>query len=220
MFTARFQRWVRRNAQRAAGALARTGITPNQVTVIGMLISFLAGGLVAFGHLFLGGVVLAVGGVFEIFDGALARATDRGSDYGAFVDSTLDRYSEAAVLVGVAVYFAGRPGGQPAVLFTLLALVGSFLVSYARARAQSLGFKCDSGIFARPERVVATVAGLLLGPVVLFWIVVLLAVLTNLTAGQRVLEVWRQVREPKPAREAKEGHRVRVGHRPAAQRNP
>ena len=203
MFTSRVQRWVRRHAQAAASALGRLGLTPNQVTVIGMLISFGAGVLIALGQLLPGGLVLALGGIFDVFDGALARVTGRGSDYGAFVDSTLDRYSEAAVLVGIAVYFAARPDGRLGVLFTLVALVGSFLVSYARARAQSLGFSCEGGLFARPERVVVTVAGLVLGPTALLWVMGLLAILTNVTAAQRIVGVYRQARgpEPRPKRE-------------------
>ena len=204
MFTSRFQRWVRDHAHAVASALARLGLTPNQVTVVGMLISFGAGALIALGQLLPGGLVLALGGIFDVFDGALARVTGRGSDYGAFVDSTLDRYSEAAVLVGIAVYFAARPDGRLGVLFTLVALVGSFLVSYARARAQSLGFTCEGGLFARPERVVVTVAGLVLGPTVLLWVMGLLAILTNVTAAQRIAGVYRQTRgpAPQPKREA------------------
>jgi CDP-diacylglycerol---glycerol-3-phosphate 3-phosphatidyltransferase len=194
VFTTRIQQWVRRRALSVAGWLSGLPITPNQVTVAGMLVVFAAGALVASGNLLLAGVVLAFGACFDILDGALARATKRSYEYGAFLDSTTDRYAEAAVYIGLAAYYVGQPNPRPAVLGVLLALVGSFSVSYVRARAQSLGFKCDSGLFARPERIVAIIAGLVFGGFVLFWVIWALAILTNFTALQRILEVWRQAR--------------------------
>ena len=205
MFTTRFQAWVRRNAQRLARFVSRLPITPNQVTVAGTLFTFGAAVLIGFGHLVWAGIVLALSGTFDILDGALARATKRSYPYGAFLDSTFDRYSEGAIYIGLAVYFLNQGGRwmRLEVLGCMLALAGSFLVSYVRARAQSLGFKCDSGIFARPERVVATVAGLVLPiPGILPAVVGLLAVLTNFTAVQRILEVWGQARAQRRAREA------------------
>ena len=204
MFTSRFQKWVRRNALLLAAWLGKLPITPNQVTVAGMLFTVAAGALVASGHLFIAGLVLAFAGTFDVLDGALARATNRTYPYGAFFDSTLDRYSEGAVYIGIAFYFlgAGGPLLKWQVLGTLVALAGSFLVSYVRARAQSLGFKCEGGIFPRPERVFVTVLGLLLGGAVLTVVIWILAVLTNFTVVQRILEVWRQAREQR--RSAKE----------------
>jgi CDP-diacylglycerol---glycerol-3-phosphate 3-phosphatidyltransferase len=199
VFTTRFQQWVRRRAQAAARWLAKLPITPNQITVTGMLVVFAAAVLVAAGHLLAAGVVLAFGASFDIFDGALARVTKRSYPYGAFLDSTTDRYAEAAVYIGLAAYYVGQPNPRPAVLGVLLALVGSMSVSYVRARAQSLGFKCDSGLFARPERIVATIVGLVFGGWVLFVVIWTLAVLTNFTAFQRILEVWRQARTQRGA---------------------
>jgi CDP-diacylglycerol---glycerol-3-phosphate 3-phosphatidyltransferase len=194
VFTTRFQQWVRRRAQAVARWLAKLPITPNQITVAGMLVVFAAAALVAGGNLLAAGVVLAFGASFDIFDGALARVTKRSYPYGAFLDSTTDRYAEAAVYIGLAAYYVGQPNPRPAVLGVLLALVGSMSVSYVRARAQSLGFKCDSGLFARPERIVATIVGLVFGGWVLFVVIWTLAVLTNFTTLQRILEVWRQAR--------------------------
>src|SRR5205807_7478048 len=111
MFTTRFQAWVRRNAQRLARLLGRLPITPNQVTIAGTLLTFGAAALAGLGHLRLAGLVLAVSGTFDILDGALARATKRSYPYGAFLDSTFDRYSEGAVYVGVAAYFLDHGGG-------------------------------------------------------------------------------------------------------------
>ncbi len=197
MFTTRFQAWVRRNAQRVARLLAALPVTPNMVTVSGMLATFGAAVLAGFGHLRWAGVVLAFAGTFDILDGALARATNRSYPYGAFLDSTTDRCSEVAVYAGVAAFFLGRPGpfARWEVLACLLALAGSFLVSYVRARAQSLGFKCDSGLFARPERVVLTVGALLIGvPDILGLVIAVLAVMTTFTALQRIFEVYLQAR--------------------------
>ena len=206
MFTTRFQAWVRRNAQRMARLLGRLPITPNQVTVAGTTFTFVAAALAGLGQLRPAGIVLALSGTFDIVDGALARATKRSYPYGAFLDSTFDRYSEGAIYIGVAAYFLAHADRfmRWEVLACMLALAGSFLVSYVRARAQSLGFRCDSGIFARPERVVVTVAGLVIGVWwLLFAVVVLLAVLTNVTAVQRILEVWAQARaQRRAAREA------------------
>lgn len=203
MFTSRFQAWVRRNAQRLAAALARLPITPNQVTVFGMLVVFVSAVLVAGDHLVLGALVLAFGGCFDILDGALARVQGKAYPYGAFLDSVTDRYAEGAIYLGVAVHFlqSGGPQLRWNLLGAIAALVGSFQVSYIRARAQSLGFRSESGLFKRPERIVATIAGLLIGGgAYLAWVIWLLAVLTNLTALQRIYEVWMQAREQRRTR--------------------
>lgn len=196
MFTTRFEAWVRRRAEALMSAIGRVPVTPNQVTVVGLVLTFVAASLAAFGHLRWAGVVLIFAGTCDILDGAVARSTHTSYPYGAFLDSTLDRYSEGAIYLGLAAYFVGAGGTLQRwlVLATLAALAGSFLVSYVRARAQSLGFTCDSGVFARPERVVVTVIGLIFGGVVLYAVVFLLAVLTNLTALQRIREVWLQGR--------------------------
>jgi CDP-diacylglycerol---glycerol-3-phosphate 3-phosphatidyltransferase len=203
MFTTRFETWVRRKAEALMSAIGRVPLTPNQVTVVGVILTFIASGLVAFGQLRSAGVVLIFAGTCDILDGALARSTNASYPYGAFLDSTLDRYAEGAVYLGLAAYFvaAGGPLERWLVLATLAALAGSFLVSYVRARAQSLGFTCESGLFARPERVVVTVVGLIFGGWVLYGVVFLLAVLTNLTALQRIREVWLQGRAQRLARE-------------------
>jgi CDP-diacylglycerol---glycerol-3-phosphate 3-phosphatidyltransferase len=203
MFTTRFEAWVRRQAEALMSALGRIPVTPNQITVVGVGLTFVAAVLAALGHLRWAGVVLIFAGTFDILDGALARSSGRSYPYGAFLDSTLDRYSEGAIYIGLAAYFAsaGGPLQRWLVLATVAALAGSFLVSYVRARAQSLGFTCESGLFARPERVVATVVGLIFGGVVLYVVVFLLAILTNLTALQRIREVWLQGRAQRLAME-------------------
>jgi CDP-diacylglycerol---glycerol-3-phosphate 3-phosphatidyltransferase len=203
MFTTRFEAWVRRRAEGLMSALGRVPVTPNQITVVGVALTFIAAVLAALGYLRWAGVVLIFAGTFDILDGALARSSGRSYPYGAFLDSTLDRYSEGAIYIGLAAYFAstGGPLQRWLLLATVAALAGSFLVSYVRARAQSLGFTCESGLFARPERVVATVVGLIFGAPVLYVVVFLLAILTNLTALQRIREVWLQGRAQRLALE-------------------
>jgi CDP-diacylglycerol--glycerol-3-phosphate 3-phosphatidyltransferase len=203
MFTTRFEDWVRRQAEALMKAIGRVPVTPNQITVIGLVLTFVAAGLVAFGHLRWAGVALIFAGSFDILDGALARSSQASYPYGAFLDSTLDRYSEGAIYLGLAAYFVtiAGPLQRWLVLATLAALAGSFLVSYVRARAQSLGFACETGLFARPERVVVTVVGLIFGGVVLYTVVFLLAIVTNFTALQRIREVWLQGRAQRLARE-------------------
>src|SRR5947209_7651524 len=161
MFTQKFQAWVRRLAERLVGSFRDSPLTPNMLTLFGLLITGMGAALVAAGQLFLGGLVLLFAGLFDILDGALARAANKVYRYGAFLDSTVDRYSEGVVYLGLLIYFLQQHDGLRPII-VLIALAGSFLVSYVRARAQSLGFTCDVGILARPERVVIIVAGLLL----------------------------------------------------------
>src|SRR5260221_11193003 len=106
MFTTRFEDWVRRHAEALMKALGRLPVTPNQITAVGTLLTFVAALLTAAGQLRWGGVVLAFAGTFDILDGALARSTRRSYPYGAFLDSTLDRYSEGAMYLGLVAYFA------------------------------------------------------------------------------------------------------------------
>lgn len=202
-------------------AIGRFPITPNQITVVGLALTFFASGLVAFGQLRWAGVVLIFAGTCDILDGALARSTKLSYAYGAFLDSTLDRYSEGAVYLGLAAYFISIGGALQRwlVLATLAALAGSFLVSYVRARAQSLGFTCKTGLFQRPERVVVTVIGLIAGGYVLYGVVFLLAVVTNFTALQRIREVWLQGRAQRLERE-RELKAETAASRPAASRTP
>ena len=201
MFTQKFQAWVRRWAERAVGVFRDSPITPNMLTLFGLVITSVGALLVATGQLLVGGIVLAFAGCFDIFDGALARAAGKVYRYGAFLDSTVDRYSEGVVYLGILIYFLDQHDGLRPII-VLIALAGSFLVSYVRARAQSLGFTCDVGILARPERVVIIVAGLLLeslgikigGWTPLTVALLVLAVGTNFTAVQRVWVVWQQNR--------------------------
>lgn len=201
MFTSQFQEWVRGNARRLVPKLRLLGVTPNLLTVIGMGITAAGALLVAAGLLIPGGIVLVLAAVFDILDGAVARVTGKVYRYGAFLDSTADRYAEGFTFIALLYYFLFNDGAKPHTVEAMLviaALQGSLLVSYVRARAQSLGFVCDGGILARPERVLLVVVGLIIPPLLLvaLWV---LAVLTNLTAVQRIFFVWRQSRQTAPA---------------------
>jgi CDP-diacylglycerol--glycerol-3-phosphate 3-phosphatidyltransferase len=196
MFTTKFQAWFRGVALRAAAQLTKSPVTPNQLTITGLVVTTAAASLVALDRPFVGGLVLLFALIFDVLDGALARTSSRSYAYGAFLDSTVDRVSEAVIMVSLLIYFQRHGFGLGPVL-VLLAMAGSFLVSYIRARAQSLGFACEGGLMARPERVLLTVAGLLLTPIsaaVLPIVVLVLAVFANLTAVQRIWIVWRQSR--------------------------
>jgi CDP-diacylglycerol--glycerol-3-phosphate 3-phosphatidyltransferase len=192
---------ARRLATRSITSLARTRVTPNALTAGGVTLCAAAAVLVYLEYrdellfFWLGAVVFVVGSVLDILDGALARQSGKGTPFGAFIDSTTDRVSEAFVLGAIALVFA-RDGKTLALGLAIAAIVGSFLVSYTRARAEALGLKGDVGIGSRAERVVVITAGLVLAPWgVLPWAIGLLAATAWFTVVQRVLSVRRQLRE-------------------------
>jgi CDP-diacylglycerol--glycerol-3-phosphate 3-phosphatidyltransferase len=178
-------------------ALARTPLTPNAITIIGT-IGVAAGALALFpgGHLFAGTVVCTVFVLFDMFDGALARVKGTSGKFGAFLDSTLDRVADAAIFSGLACYYVLQgPSTNNRILagVALFCLVAGALVSYAKARAQGLGLRCDVGIAERPERMVTIlVASGLYGLGVPFILPIglwLLAAASAFTFGQRVVAV-------------------------------
>ncbi len=175
--------------------LAAMGLTPNAITVMGMLGAVGAGILASQGLLLAAGAATLVAGILDLFDGSVARLTGRQSKFGALLDSTADRVSEAAVLVGLAVYYAGEES-LLGVLLSCGAMAGSMMVSYVRARAGGLRVDCEVGVFTRPERVAAMGAGLVVGQ----WLGVVLLVVLGATAGltaittvQRLLHVRREL---------------------------
>jgi CDP-diacylglycerol--glycerol-3-phosphate 3-phosphatidyltransferase len=131
-----------------------------------------------------------------MLDGALARATDRKSAFGAFFDSTVDRYSEALILLGLLLYYERLGTMRWEIPLVYLSIVGSLMVSYTRARAEALGFKGKAGLLARPERIILLAIGLIAGW--LSFALGVLAIFTNFTVAQRVYYVWRQERERHP----------------------
>jgi CDP-diacylglycerol--glycerol-3-phosphate 3-phosphatidyltransferase len=179
-----------------AEELVRYDVHPNTITTVGTLCTIAVGVLYGLGHIRLGGWLLGVTALFDVLDGMVARRTGRASVFGAFYDSTLDRVADGFVLGGLAVFFATRPEwwGVPMVGMCVLALVGSFVTSYTRARAEGLGIDARVGILQRPERVVLLSApqaffGLAFHGLVLIAIIVLLTVTAWITAAQRVRAV-------------------------------
>ena len=176
--------------------LARVGVTPNGATILGFVLNAAAGALLATGYITTGGVVLVVASFFDMLDGLLARSTGQSTRFGAFLDSTVDRYSEAALFFGLLVYHVTHQEVLP-VLLVVISLVGSQQVSYTRARAEGLGVKGEVGLMPRPERMFLLATGLLVSSIIWepAWIIalVLLAITTNLTVLQRVLYVRRQL---------------------------
>ena len=167
-----------------ARVLLQAHVRPNHLTVLGLGVSIVAAGALAGGRLRVGAVLLTLAGLFDFFDGSLARLANSVSAFGAFLDSVVDRYSDLAVLLGILVYYEQRSDTLGAVL-TMATLAGTVMVSYTKARAQSIAVSCDVGVMERPERLIALIAGAtfnLLTPVM-----ALLALLTNVTALQRIL---------------------------------
>ena len=171
-----------------ARLIIRTGISPNLLTVMGFVFTGGVAYVLATGHLQIGGVLLVVAGTFDALDGVLARLAGRKSRFGAFLDSTMDRFSEAVIYLGLLVHYTQHGGRQESFLI-YATIVGSLMVSYARARAEGLGIECKTGILTRFERAVVLVVGLILNQMLIaLWI---MAVLSNFTALQRIYLVWR-----------------------------
>jgi len=180
----------------AAQLLARTRITPNIISWFGFLLALAAAALIVTGHVFAAGLVVLVGGFFDMLDGALARLTNQATRFGAILDSTLDRFAEAAVLLGIMVFYLQRQSiGE--IILVGLALLGSLMVSYIRARAEAAGLKCKVGLFTRTERVIILALGLLLSQINYALIIALaiIVLFSFFTIIQRLLFVWRQTRD-------------------------
>lgn len=191
---------VRRIAFRAMTGLARTRVTPDALTALGLSVCGLAAVAVYFEYrnemlwFWTGAILFWAGSLLDVLDGALARQSGRGTPFGAFLDSTTDRVGEAVMLGAIALVFA-RHGNEIALAATFAAMTGSFLVSYTRAKAEALGLKGDVGIGSRAERVSVIVTGLFLAPWGLLpWAVYLLTVTAWLTVIQRIVHVRRQLK--------------------------
>lgn len=187
-------------ASRSVTSLARTRITPNVLTTTGVSLCLVAAVLVPFEDradellvYWLAAAIFVVGSLLDILDGALARVGGKSTPFGAFFDSTTDRVGEGAMLAAIALVFS-RHGQDWAVVIAVAAVVGSFLVSYTRARAEALGLKGDVGLGSRAERVVLITAGLVFAPWGgLPWAITVLAATAWLTVVQRILHVRKQL---------------------------
>jgi CDP-diacylglycerol--glycerol-3-phosphate 3-phosphatidyltransferase len=212
----RLKRFAHAAVDPLVGGLARLGVKPDHLTLLGFGLSLGTALAFALGHFRTGALIACFSGVCDILDGQIARRTGTVTRFGAFFDSTLDRVAEAAMLLGIAWFYvfnlvdmAGNPsrvlvnlqnGLEPVTwgilgLLAMLALVGSFMVSYTRARAEGLGIDCKVGWFERPERMIVLIlAGFAgLGPV-LSGALLLLTVLSFATAIQRMIHVWKVTR--------------------------
>jgi len=174
-----------------ARLLLRAQVKPNHLTVVGLGVSCLAAWSFAEGRLRLAAALLALSGLFDFFDGSLARLAGQESFFGAFLDSVVDRYSDLVVLLGIVLLYQ-RTGDAAGGILTMAGLVGTVMVSYTKARAQSIGIACEIGIMERPERLILLIAGAVFN--LLVPAMALLAGLAHLTALQRILYTRRAAR--------------------------
>ncbi len=180
--------------------LERTPLTPNTITWFGFLLAVGAAALITVERLFAAGLVVIFSSFLDILDGALARRTNRITRFGGILDSTIDRLSEAVLLLGILIWYAGSQSVLP-ILLVGVTLPSSLLVSYIRARAEAAGLECQVGLFTRGERVVVLVLGLCLSPLTEYALPVALAVIavfSLVTVVQRLLHVWQQTRGKQP----------------------
>lgn len=193
----------------AVSFLARHNVSPNTITTVGTLLTVAAGAVYATGHIMTAGWLMAVTAFFDVVDGQVARREGRSTVFGAFYDSTLDRVADGALMAGLTVFYATNPVHHNIymVVVCLVGIIGTFLVSYTRARAESLGIDAKVGVMQRPERIVLLSApqalfGLFWNGWVLMGIIILLSVTAWITAVQRIAFVYRATKhlDTKPIR--------------------
>ncbi len=178
--------------------LTRWGIHPNAFTLAGFVFTMVAAAALFEGSLRIGGLLILAGGLCDCIDGNLARAMNKASRFGALFDSTIDRYSEFVMFLGILTYFISRNESLTAIV-VFAALCGSIMVSYSRARAESLGFEAQAGLMQRPERIVFLGLGALIHPVAFKLAIWAVAIFANLTALQRLGQAHQQHKTKKPA---------------------
>lgn len=189
MLSEKVRDWTQGLRSAVARVLGGWGVSPNTLTLLGYVLHLPAMYMLATGRLRAGGALFVVASAFDALDGSVAREMGQASTFGAFLDSVMDRFSESTVLFGLLLhYLNGGAGLEPALIY--VAMCGSLLVSYTRARAEGVGITCKEGLFTRFERVILLAAGLILGFTRLaLWA---LAILTVFTALQRIYYVWRK----------------------------
>lgn len=163
---------------------------PNILTIIGFCITCLAGWIYSKGIFWLGGIILFLGAIFDVLDGEIAKSTGKASKFGAFLDSCLDRCSDFAILFGMFWWYLGR--NNTASILSILTILGSFLVSYTRARAEGLGCECKVGICERALRIPIIIVGSFLGANIFVSFLWLLVILTGWTTLHRIWWVWKK----------------------------
>ena len=190
MFDGKFRTPVDKAVKPLGNALRRTGLTPDHLTVLGLLVGIGAAVAIGSGRLLLGLFLVVLAALPDLLDGALAKASESSSQRGAFFDSTVDRVTDAFLLGGIAWYLATEESPHMALLpFAVMAV--SSIISYERAKAESLGIEAKGGLMERAERIIAICFGLLF-PVLLIPILWVMLVLTSITAIQRFVKVWKQ----------------------------
>jgi len=181
--------------------LAKTRMTPNDLTWLGFGLTIGATALILSGHLFAAGFVVLAAGFFDMLDGALARGTNQVTRFGSVLDSTLDRVAEAMLFLGILAFYAlnTNPHSTMIILLASIAMIASFLVSYVRARTEGVGLECKVGLLTRAERVAVLVLGLLLSQIdyVLIITLVIIAILSLITTSQRLVYVRQQTKKTK-----------------------
>ncbi len=195
--------------------LSKIGIHPNVLTILGLILSIVAGVFYGIGSFFWAAWIVVFAGTCDVLDGLIARKRNQNSKFGAFFDSTLDRYSDLCLFSGIAYFFAKNPSeistikegsaviiNNPWTIFIIImAIAGSFMVSYTRARAEGLGVDCKVGLMQRPERVVLLVIGSMLGAIpgigiyIMKLTLLILAITSNLTAFYRMYHVRTMIQE-------------------------
>ncbi len=190
MFDGKFRAPVDKAVKPLGNGLRKTGLTPDHLTVLGLLVAVGAAVAIGAGQLRLGLLLVILAALPDLLDGALAKASNTSSQRGAFFDSTIDRFADALLFGGVAWYFASAKSPHMAMLpFAVMAL--SSVISYMRAKAESLGLDAKGGLMERAERIIALCLGLLF-PVLLIPILWITLALTAVTAVQRFMKVWKQ----------------------------
>ena len=190
MFDGKFRVHVDKYVRPVGVTLTRTRITPDHLTVVGLVISIAAAVAIGAGYLRVGLLLVIAAALPDMLDGALAKASNVSSQRGAFFDSTIDRITDSFMLGGVAWYLGATRGGTAAVLpFAVMAV--SSLISYQRAKAESLGLHAKGGLMERAERIVILCVGLLFDSG-LYWVMWAMLVLVSVTAVQRFVKIWRQ----------------------------
>lgn len=192
MFDGTFRKPVDAAVKPIGHALKRTGLSPDHLTVVGLLVGIGAGVAIGAGRLWIGAALVVLAALPDLLDGALAKASGLSSQRGAFFDSTVDRVTDMFLLGGIAWYFAVDPDAADELPLLPFAIAGvSSLVSYQRAKAESLGIDAKGGLMERAERIIAILVGLVIN-VLLVPILWLMLVLTTITAVQRFWKVWKQ----------------------------
>ena len=185
------RKWGATVIQPIALFLARLGLTPNTITILGFLMTAAVAVVLATGRTQLAGVLLIGTLAFDAVDGTLARLMGTTSRFGAFLDSTLDRWAEVVIYAALVWVFL-ESGQDNGVLLAVAALATSLMVSYTRARAEGAGFQCKEGLLTRFERIVILIAGLIFNQVI--WALAIIAILAGFTAVQRIWVTWQAAR--------------------------